>query len=89
MNSDTGQLMTLTEMERLDLSTQELCLPIDEQLMTLRQRQENQVSKFDNRSPLGRIRIQHRNSIRNKPCPCGSGIKFKRCCYKRTKGLTG
>jgi len=24
---------------------------------------------------------QRKNTMRNKPCVCGSGIKFKRCCW--------
>ena len=31
------------------------------------------------------------NQHRNKPCPCGSGVKFKHCClpnhYKEQAGL--
>ena len=23
-------------------------------------------------------------SARNKPCPCGSGVKYKKCCHKKT-----
>lgn len=23
---------------------------------------------------------EHRNIRRNDPCPCGSGVKFKKCC---------
>ena len=23
---------------------------------------------------------------RNEPCPCGSGVKFKRCCYTGGNG---
>lgn len=23
---------------------------------------------------------------RNEPCPCGSGVKFKLCCFKGDKG---
>lgn len=23
---------------------------------------------------------------RNEPCPCGSGKKFKRCCYRHVDG---
>lgn len=26
---------------------------------------------------------QFKGAKRNKPCPCGSGIKFKKCCYKK------
>lgn len=25
------------------------------------------------------------NSGRNEPCPCGSGMKFKKCCISKTK----
>lgn len=30
---------------------------------------------------------QVRDTGRNDPCPCGSGIKFKRCCSRRMKKL--
>ena len=26
---------------------------------------------------------EHRRIGRNDPCPCGSGVKFKKCCGKR------
>lgn len=26
---------------------------------------------------------------RNEPCPCGSGAKFKRCCYQRLNSPPG
>ena len=29
--------------------------------------------------PLGHH--QRKNNMRNKPCVCGSGRKFKRCCW--------
>lgn len=30
-------------------------------------------------------RLVRRTSIgRNTPCPCGSGVKFKKCCLSRT-----
>ncbi|MBD3869497.1 MAG: SEC-C domain-containing protein, partial [Acidobacteria bacterium] len=25
---------------------------------------------------------------RNSPCPCGSGVKFKKCCLKRKGKLS-
>ena len=32
-------------------------------------------------------RIQQRGHVgRNDPCPCGSGKKFKKCCYGRSEG---
>ena len=31
--------------------------------------------------------VYPRNKIgRNKPCPCGSGLKFKKCCLNKYKG---
>lgn len=30
-------------------------------------------------SPVG---ASVRLAKRNKPCPCGSGSKFKKCCYR-------
>jgi uncharacterized protein YecA (UPF0149 family) len=84
MDTDTGKIVTTEELAKMDKFFQEKSIPIDEQLMTLKQRENMQVSKFDNRSALGKIRVRARNSMRNKPCPCGSGIKFKKCCWSRT-----
>ena len=28
-------------------------------------------------------REQRKGCMRNKPCPCGSGVKFKRCCWSK------
>ncbi len=27
--------------------------------------------------------VEHRGISRNDPCPCGSGVKFKKCCGSR------
>jgi len=35
----------------------------------------------DELEPLGKR--QRKNSMRNKPCVCGSGKKFKRCCWSK------
>ena len=84
MNSDTGRIVTRGELEKMDKFFQGKSISIEGQLMTLKQKENMQVSKFDDRSVLGKIRIKARNSLRNKPCPCGSGIKFKKCCWSRT-----
>jgi hypothetical protein len=26
---------------------------------------------------------RRKNSTRNKPCPCGSKLKFKKCCWSK------
>jgi len=31
--------------------------------------------------PLGRN--TRKGNMRNKPCVCGSGVKFKRCCWSK------
>lgn len=28
-------------------------------------------------------RKMRKNTMRNKPCVCGSGVKFKRCCWDK------
>ena len=85
MNTETGSIVTAEELKKMDKFFQAKSTPIEGQLMTLKQKENMQVSKFDNRSSLGKIRVKARNSLRNKPCPCGSGIKFKKCCWSRTK----
>lgn len=85
MNTDTGVISLHNEIERMAKEKRAKYVPIDEQLMTLKQKQNMQVSKFDNRSPLAKIKVQHRNSIRNRPCPCGSNLKFKKCCWSKTE----
>ena len=37
---------------------------------------ENQVKEL---VPLSKK--MRKNNMRNKPCICGSGVKFKRCCW--------
>jgi preprotein translocase subunit SecA len=32
------------------------------------------------------IRVPHKTG-RNQPCPCGSGVKYKRCCLNRPQTL--
>jgi hypothetical protein len=39
---------------------------------------ENQFQELE---PMSRPR--RKNTMRNKPCLCGSGIKFKRCCWSK------
>ena len=31
-------------------------------------------------------RAERKNWMRNKPCPCGSGKKFKKCCWNKLTG---
>ncbi len=73
--------MTQEEMMGLDEITKAKCVPISEHLMTPKQKEKRQVSPFDNRSRLAKLRRKTHNNLRNKPCACGSGRKFKKCCW--------
>ena len=39
---------------------------------------DEQANELSKRSPRKR-----KNWMRNKPCPCGSGKKMKKCCWSR------
>ena len=45
--------------------------------------QSKMVEVFDDElKPLSAMtNFQRKNYMRNKPCVCGSGKKFKRCCW--------
>ncbi len=44
---------------------------------------EEQANELE---PLGAR--QRKNNMRNKPCVCGSGKKFKRCCWRKYEHQT-
>ena len=52
---------------------------IDEVDMTPKQKANRKVNPKDHKSPLGK----RLGAARNKPCPCGSGLKLKRCCWRK------
>lgn len=66
MNTDTGDVCRLTPEEIEKLKQN--WREIDEHALSLKR--QAQLSK------TGRTKIG-----RNDPCGCGSGKKFKRCCY--------
>lgn len=49
--------------------------------MTKKQENEKRVSTYDHTSILGKLLCSHRGNLRNFPCSCGSGKKFKNCCW--------
>lgn len=60
----------------------------NENEMTEKQKNTKQVALQDNKSYLGKKRIQARKRYylgRNDLCPCGSGIKYKKCCLTKNK----
>ena len=63
-------------------------IPVNENEMTEKQRTKRKVALQDYKSYLGKKRIQSRkkNKVgRNDFCPCGSGMKYKKCCLKHKK----
>ena len=74
----------LEEIKKTDTDAEKFLKKISEQDMTAKQLKKKNVSKYDNRSFLGKLRKTEIEKIgRNDPCPCNSGKKFKKCClYK-------
>jgi preprotein translocase subunit SecA len=83
MDVETGKILNEKQFKLVSDLCQNRCVPIDGKLLTAKQVSSNQVSLYDNRSPLGKFRILTRNKARNKPCPCGSGKKYKKCCWNK------
>ena len=51
------------------------------ELMDLRLKEEEEPVRSS-------MKFARKNSMRNKPCGCGSGKKFKRCCWNKFNGVT-
>ncbi len=82
MNPNTGELFYLTQKQMTAMSDARR-----DNLNTILSAQQNQKfielseSEFEELEPLDPP--QRKNKMRNKPCRCGSGIKFKRCCWSK------
>lgn len=84
MDSESGRLMNMaqcTEEQISKMTGDARFVQVQESDMTAKQKETMQVSKHDSRSKLGILRRKVQKGIgRNSPCPCGSGVKFKKCC---------
>jgi uncharacterized protein YecA (UPF0149 family) len=81
MNTHTGEIV---ELEKTEFSKNEF-LPVAECEMTKKQKKTKMVSLKDHKSILGKRLTNHRKKQkvgRNELCPCGSGIKYKKCCLR-------
>ena len=83
MNSETGKIVESRELVGIQRPELDKFFEISEDQMTEKQKASMQVSPYDNKSELGKLRIKNKNRFRNKPCPCGSGKKFKKCCWSK------
>jgi len=86
MDVTNGRLYSEEERKELSRQMQECCIPIEAGVLTDSQVKRKQVSVCDHRSPAGRILTTARRVGRNRPCPCGSGKKFKHCCLHHRSG---
>jgi uncharacterized protein YecA (UPF0149 family) len=83
MDQQTGKIYDANELENMEQEIRDRCVLVDGADMTEFQKLHKQVSKFDAQSELGKRRVNYKNNLRNKPCPCKSGRKFKKCCMNK------
>lgn len=67
-------IVELTEAQQRELSQADLWRA--ERLIGLSEMQTKTLSKANAN--------QRKGWMRNQPCPCGSGKKFKKCCFYKT-----
>ncbi|GGO89127.1 hypothetical protein GCM10011348_46150 [Marinobacterium nitratireducens] len=72
MNIDTGQIHHFDSEEALRAFKKDLAQR-DQRLVELSDHEARTLKPMSN----GR----RKNWMRNQPCPCGSGSKFKKCCW--------
>jgi len=53
----------------------------DEECPICEYKEQEKLSPNENNNEL--FRDIRKNHMRNKPCPCGSGKKFKSCCWNK------
>lgn len=73
MDANTGGLINFESMEKLSEAMRS-----NKGLFPVTQQQANVLAPM---SPTMR-----KGYMRNQPCPCGSGKKFKRCCWDSHTG---
>lgn len=83
MDCETGRITANDSDEVVDALAKALQIPVSKDDMTKKQFENMQVSTHDTRSKLGKVRRNTYNNLRNKPCVCGSGVKFKKCCWSK------
>lgn len=73
MNIDTGQIHHFASEEDLKAYR--------DMLMDDHRQRLVELSDHDGRTVDGMSNGRRKNWMRNKPCVCGSGEKFKKCCW--------
>ena len=54
-----------------------------EAFVGLHDRQLLQLTEDQAKELMPLSKKMRKNNMRNKPCICGSGVKFKRCCWSK------
>lgn len=75
MDCKTGEIHRFADADELKNAMDKLSESEQRQLLELTEKQGQELA------PL--TPVQRKNNMRNKPCPCGSGSKFKRCCWHK------
>jgi uncharacterized protein YecA (UPF0149 family) len=70
MNIDTGRIHHFEDEDALEASRK-----MGERLVEISEHEERTLTPMSN----GR----RKNWMRNQPCPCKSGKKFKKCCWSK------
>lgn len=68
MQASTGNIMFYDEPVTKEQSIEEGLVPLSQQ---------------DLQGTVNMTKGQRKNWMRNKPCICGSGTKFKKCCWSK------
>lgn len=73
MHCDTGSIERFDNENDLRQAQEEMRRSFNREMLELSEEQ------FGELKPM--TRRLRKNTMRNKPCPCGSNMKFKRCCW--------
>jgi len=76
MDTRTGEIVTQKELGAMQREAKKFFVPLKSGTLIPRQERKRVVSMMDRKTPAAKIL----GSARNKPCPCGSGKKLKKCC---------
>ena len=92
MNCGTGEIVRF---EDLDIATRQVLENLAQKATARSVRDLAEVSSklssaLEETKPFAPVdvpmlkhqsKVRRRNWMRNRPCPCGSGKKFKKCCW--------
>ncbi len=89
MDTQSGKIYDADEYAKLHAIAKAKCVMISKDTLTEKQLADMQVSLNDTETPAAKKRIKTYNNLRNKPCVCGSGRKFKKCCWSKMRTAQG